>query len=283
MPTSPGIVPSPSGIHRPRKSLGQYFLTDGRIANRIVAAAEPSVVDTILEIGPGTGFLTRRLLERAGQVVAVELDATLAGELPARLGDPPNLNVRHGDARSVDIPDLVGRETPYKLVANLPYYAAAPIVRRFLETDTPPTIMVVMVQREVGEAMTAAPGKMTLISVATQFYAATSVVTQVPPRCFRPPPKVSSTVVRLDLHRKPAALVKNRESFFALVRAGFSAPRKTLRNSLAQGTAVSPAVVEAISAGVGIDPMRRPATLSIAEWAALDAGWPDQVPRNRSL
>lgn len=283
MPTFPGIATSPSGIGRPRKSLGQHFLTDGRIANRIVAAAEPTDADTILEIGPGTGFLTRRLLERAGQVVAVELDAALAGELPARLGDPPHLNVRHGDARSVEIADLVGRETPYKLVANLPYYAAAPIVRRFLETDTPPSILVVMVQREVAAAMTAAPGKMTLMSVATQFYAAASVVTHVPPRCFRPPPKVSSAVVRLDLHPKPPTPVKDRESFFALVRAGFSAPRKTLRNSLAQGTAASPAVVEAISAGVGIDPMRRPATLSIAEWAALDAAWPDQVPRNRSL
>ncbi len=283
MPTFPGIVPSPSGIHRPRKSLGQHFLTDGRVANRIVAAAEPTDGDTILEIGPGTGFLTRRLLERAGQVIAVELDATLAAELPARLDDPPNLNVRHGDARNVEIADLVGRETPYKLVANLPYYAAAPIVRRFLETDTPPSILVVMVQREVAAAMTAAPGAMTLISVATQFYAAPSVVTHVPPRCFRPPPKVSSSLVRLDVRQEPATPVNNRESFFALVRAGFRAPRKTLRNSLAQGTAAPPAVVEAISAGVGIDPMRRPATLSIAEWAALDAGWPDQVPRNRSL
>ena len=279
----PALPPAPVPSPRPRKSLGQHFLTDGRIANRIVAAAEPTDADTILEIGPGTGFLTRRLLERAGRVVAVELDATLAGELPARLGDPPNLDIRHGDARSVAIADLVGRETPYKLVANLPYYAAAPIVRRFLETDTPPTVMVVMIQREVGEAMTAAPGKMTLLSVATQFYAAASVVTHVPPRCFRPPPKVSSTVVRLDLHPKPATPVKSRESFFALVKAGFSAPRKTLRNSLAQGTAASPAVVEAVSADVGIDPMRRPATLSLAEWAALDAGWPDRTPRSRSL
>ena len=279
----PDTSNAPFARRGPRKSLGQHFLTDGRIANRIAAAAEPTDADTILEIGPGTGFLTRRLLERAGQVVAVELDATLAGALPARLGDPPNLNVRHGDARTVQIADLVGRGTPYKLVANLPYYAAAPIVRRFLETDTPPSIMVVMVQREVGEAMPAAPGKMTLMSVATQFYAATSVVTHVPPRCFRPPPTVSSTVVRLDLHPKPATSVKNRESFFSLVRAGFSAPRKTLRNSLAQGTAASPAVVEAISADVGIGPTRRPAPLSIAEWAALDAGWPDQVPRNRSL
>ena len=273
----------PLARRSPRKSLGQHFLTDGRIANRIVAAAEPTDADTILEIGPGTGFLTRRLLERASQVVAVELDATLASELPARLGDPPNLNVRHGDARSVEIADLVGGATPYKLVANLPYYAAAPIVRRFLEADTPPTTMVVMVQREVGEAMTAAPGKMTLMSVATQFYAAASVVTHVPPRCFRPPPKVSSTVVRLEVLPKPAAPVNDRDGFFALARAGFSAPRKTVRNSLSRGTGASPAIVEATLAGIGIDPQRRPATLSISEWAALDAGWPERTPRSRSL
>ena len=278
LPTPRARVP----YRRPRKSLGQHFLIDSRVINRIVAAAEPSDADVILEIGPGTGLLTRRLLGRAGRVVAVELDPILADELPARLDYPSTLNVHYGDAREFNIAEVMGRGTTYKLVANLPYYAAAPIIRRFLEADAPPSLMVVMVQREVAEAMTAAPGAMTLISVATQFYAAPAVVTQVPPRCFRPPPKVSSTVVRLDLHTKPAAPVKDRERFFALVRAGFSAPRKTLRNSLAQGTGAAPAVVEAVSANVGIDPMRRPATLSIAEWVALDAGWPEGGPRSRS-
>ena len=236
----------------------------------------------VLEIGPGTGFLTRRLLERAGQVVAVELDATLAGELSARLGNPPNLRVACGDARRVEIDELVGRGTPYKLVANLPYYAASPIVRRFLETDFPPSTMVVMVQREVAEAMTAPPGSMTLLSVATQFYAVPSVVVQVSPRSFRPPPKVSSTVVKLTVRPEPAVRAPDTEAFFSLVRAGFTAPRKTLRNSLTQGTGAPPEQVAAALNGAGIDPQRRPATLRISEWATLDAGWPADAPRRRS-
>jgi 16S rRNA (adenine1518-N6/adenine1519-N6)-dimethyltransferase len=266
---------------RPRKSLGQHFLTDSRVANRIVAAVDPSESDVVLEIGPGTGILTRRMVERAGRVIAVELDPRLADELSARLGDPHNLSVHCDDARGVDITRLVGRETPYKVAANLPYYAASPIVRRFLEAERSPEAMVVMVQREVADAMTAAPGSMSILSVATQFYAAPSVVVQVGPRSFRPPPKVSSTVVKLAVRSVPAAQVPDTAEFFALVRAGFSAPRKTLRNSLMQGTGAPADQVAATLRDVGIDPQRRPATLTIAEWAALDAGWPDDAPRRR--
>ena len=268
--------------HRARKSLGQHFLTDGRIANRILRAADPAPDDLIVEVGPGTGMLTRRLVEQAGRVVAVELDTRLADDLPGRLGYPQNLVVQHDDAREIDIASLITEPAPYKVVANLPYYAAIPIIRRFLEADTPPTTLIVMVQREVAEAMTAKPGAMTLLSVATQFYAVASVVVHVPPRCFRPPPKVSSTVVRLDVRSHPTASVTDETSFFALVRAGFAAPRKTLRNSLAQGTGNSPELVVATLAGVGIDPQRRPATLSIEEWAALHREWPDDAPRSRA-
>ena len=269
-------------VRRRRKSLGQHFLADARIANRIVAAAEPDGPDTVLEIGPGAGVLTRRLVEQAGRVVAVELDQRLGEELPERLGFPINLEVVPGDGREVDPDALVGAGTPYKVVANLPYYAAAPIVRRFLETVRPPTLMVVMVQREVADAMNASPGEFTLLSVATQFYAEPSVVAQVPARCFRPPPKVSSTVLKLAVRAEPAATVADRAAFFALVRAGFSAPRKQLRNSLMQGTGGS---AETVSAGLddaGIDGRRRPATLGICEWAALDAQWPAGAPRSRA-
>lgn len=271
-----------SARRRPRKSLGQHFLTDGRVAGRIVAAAELSPADVVLEVGPGAGILTRRLLERAGRVVAVELDQYLANGLPARLGNPANLNVSHGDARRLDPAQLVGPETSYKVVANLPYYAASPIMRRFLESGSPPSLLVVMVQREVAAAMTAAPGAMTLLSVATQFYAVPSVVAQVPPRSFRPPPKVSSTVLRLTVRPAPAVAVADAAAFFALARAGFSAPRKQLRNSLMQGTGAPAPLVADILAGAGIDGQRRPATLTIGEWATLSAGWPDDVPRQRA-
>ena len=267
---------------RPRKSLGQHFLVDSRVANRIVAAAELTVADTVVEVGPGRGILTRRLAERAGHVVALELDERLARELPSRLDAPTNLEVRHGDARHVAIEGLVETGREYKVVANLPYYAASPIVRRFLESAAPPTLMVVMVQREVGEAMTAKPGAMTLLSVATQYYADASVVVHVPPRAFRPPPRVASTVVKLMARDAPAVSVEDVERFFALVRAGFAAPRKQLRNSLAQGTGAIPAAVGATLDDAGIDETRRPATLTIAEWGDLDAVWPPDAPRSRA-
>ena len=271
----------PTPVRRRRKSLGQHFLTDTRIANRIVAAAEPDGLDTVVEIGPGAGVLTRRLVEQAGKVVAVELDQRLGEELPERLGFPGNLEVAQGDGREVDPDALVGAATAYKVVANLPYYAAAPIVRRFLETVRPPTLMVVMVQREVADAMNAKPGEFTLLSVATQFYAEPSVVAQVPARCFRPPPKVSSTVLKLAVLPEPAAAVADREAFFGLVRAGFSAPRKQLRNSLMQGTGAPAETVRAALDAAGIDGQRRPATLGIGEWAALEATWPAGVARSR--
>ncbi|MDE2788734.1 MAG: 16S rRNA (adenine(1518)-N(6)/adenine(1519)-N(6))-dimethyltransferase RsmA [Chloroflexota bacterium] len=273
------MAPTPA---RRRKSLGQHFLTDARIANRIVAAAEPDGSDVVVEIGPGAGVLTRRLVEQAGRVVAVELDQRLADELPGRLGFPTNLEVSRGDGREVDVDDLVGADTPYKVVANLPYYAAAPIVRRFLETVRPPTVLVVMVQREVADAMNAKEGEFTLLSVATQFYAEPSVVAQVPARCFRPPPKVSSTVLKLAVRPEPAVRVDDAQGFFALVRAGFSAPRKQLRNSLMQGTGVPAETVAAALDAAGVDGQRRPATLGIAEWAALDAKWPVGSPRSRA-
>lgn len=278
----PKTVAASIPSRRRRKSLGQHFLTDTRIANRIVAAAEPDGPEVVLEIGPGAGVLTRRLVEQVGRVVAVELDQRLAEELPGRLGFPSTLEVTQGDGREVDIDGLIGSGTPYKVVANLPYYAAAPIVRRFLETIRPPTLMVVMVQREVADAMNAKPGEFTLLSVATQFYAEPSVVVQVPARSFRPPPKVSSTVLKLAVRSEPAALVVDTRDFFALVRAGFSAPRKQLRNSVAQGTGAPAETVAAALDAAEIDPQRRPATLGIAEWAALDAKWPADVPRSRN-
>ena len=268
-------------VHRKRKSLGQHFLADARIANRIVSAAQPAADDTVLEIGPGAGILTRRLVQQAGRVIAVELDAALAAQLPQRLDYPANLSVINADARTLDIAAAVNNASAYKLVANLPYYAATPIVRRFLEAELPPSRLVVMVQREVADAMCAVPGAMSLLSVATQFYAVASAVAQVPPRAFRPPPKVSSTAVKLLVRAAPAVAVPDRDDFFALVRAGFAAPRKQLRNSLLQGSGSTPDAVAAALDAAGLDGQRRPATLSLSEWAALNAAWPADAPRRR--
>ena len=261
---------------RPRKSLGQHFLADSRVVSRIVEAADLSPSDTVVEIGPGRGVLTRRLVQQAGRVVAVELDSRLCEELPGRLDFPANLRCVMADAREADLPALAapspdGTPGPYKVIGNLPYYAANPIVRRVLESSLPPSLALVMVQREVADSMTAAPGNMTLLSVATQCYAEARLVCSVPPSAFRPPPKVRSAVVRLDVRQCPVVAPAEREAFFEVVRAGFSAPRKQLHNSLSHGLGVEPRAGAAILERAGIDGKRRPATLSLEEWVSVAA------------
>ena len=272
-PRSNGLVPLPRSGPRPRKSLGQHFLADGRILDRIVAAADLTRDTVVLEVGPGRGVLTRRLVRSAGSVVAVEMDGALAKELPYRLEFPPNLTVVHADARTVDFASLVDADSSYRVVANLPYYAASPIIRRFLESDTKPESMVVMVQREVAQSMVAQPGRMGILSVAIQFYAVPRLVCNVPSRAFRPAPKVASSVVRLDVRTSPAFKVGSPDSFFEVVRAGFAAPRKQLRNSLSQGLGILAADAGKILEDIGLDGRRRPETLTLEEWGTVYRRW----------
>jgi 16S rRNA (adenine1518-N6/adenine1519-N6)-dimethyltransferase len=159
------------------------------------------------------------------------------------------------------------------VVANLPYYAANPIIRRFLESQPRPKLLVVMVQKEVARAMLAKPGEMSLLSVATQYYAEPVLVCNVPPRSFRPPPKVTSSVVRLVPRPRPAVDVSDERAFFNLVRAGFAAPRKQLRNSLGQGLGIPPAQVGQILADLALDGSRRAETLTLDEWALIFGVW----------
>ena len=241
--------------------------------NRIVATAEVGPQDLVLEVGPGPGALTRRLVECGAHVVAIELDPRLCAELPARLGNPPNLTMVEGDARKFDIESLVGPQTLYKVASNLPFYAANPIIRRFLEAKVQPRLMVVTVQMEVAQGMTAMPGQMGFLSVAVQYYATANLVCAVPPQAFRPPPKVTSAVVRLEIRDAPPVVVADREAFFALVRAGFSSPRKQLRNSLAHGLGLPTSSVGQLLTSLDLDGTRRPATLSLDEWALVYGAW----------
>ena len=245
---------------------------------RIVEAADISPDDTVLEVGPGRGSLTGELVERAGRVVAVEIDEALADRLAESFADRSSFTVVTADARDVDIASLVETDAPYKVVANLPYYAASPIIRRFLEADRKPDLMVVMVQREVAEEMVAPPGRMRLLSVATQLYGAPRIVCSVPPRAFRPAPKVSSSVVRIDVYGRPAVEFDSADSFFRLVRAGFSSPRKQIHNSLRQGLDGSPDAAQAMLERAGINATRRPQTLSLAEWGELYAAYRHVAP-----
>ncbi len=256
-----------------KKSLGQHLLADRRYLSRISGAADLSTDDVVVEVGPGLGVLTRHLAERAGRVVAIELDDTLAVRLKRELADHTNVEVLHDDARSVDLRAILAERTHYKVVANLPYYAALPILRRFLEAERRPELMSVMVQREVARKIAAAPGAMGLVSVAVQLYGRPRVVSHVPPRAFRPPPKVVSSILRIEVYPEPVLELDSVERFFDLVRAGFSARRKQLRNCLRDGLSLGPGEAEAMLLEAGIEPARRAQTVSMEEWGTLYRAW----------
>ena len=226
--------------------------------------------DTVLEVGPGLGAVTVRLVQSAKYVVAIEIDPRLAASLPGRLGNPPNLKVINADARDVELTNVLEENASYKLVANLPYYAANPILRRFLETDRHrPSLMVVMVQREVARSMVAEDGRMSLLAVGIQLYGIPSIICDVPPEAFYPPPKVTSTVVRVEPRRRMAIEVENTEGFFNVVRAGFFAPRKQIRNSLGLGLSMSTEQAGHLLESAKLDPKLRPENLSLEEWGRL--------------
>ncbi|MBI4505026.1 MAG: ribosomal RNA small subunit methyltransferase A [Chloroflexi bacterium] len=250
-----------------RRGLGQHFLTSLGPVRRAIAAAELGPDDTVLEVGPGLGILTQALLPVVRRIVAVELDRALAERLAAWRAQAPQLEVIHGDILALDLCQLFSHRG-YKVVANLPYNVAAPTLRHLLESPCQPSRLVVMLQQEMAERIVAAPGALSILGVGVQLYAAPRIVAKVPPGAFYPPPKVMSAIVRLDVRPQPALPVPAR-TFFALVRAGFSLPRKQLRNSLAAGLAREPRAVAEALAAAGIDSRRRPQTLSLPEWGEL--------------
>ena len=258
---------------KPKKSLGQNFLVDSRVAKKIISAADISSDDTVLEIGPGRGALTRHLAETCKRLVAIELDSELVSELQARFSNNPGVEIIHGDARDVSVDQFINAGERYKLLANLPYYAANRIVRRFLTAERKPSILVFMVQREVARTMAAQPGDMGLLSVMIQLYGSVKVAFTVPPRAFRPAPKITSAVVRIDVYDQPALDLISDEDFFDLVIAGFSAPRKQIKNSLRNGLKVTSEIAGVMLEAAGIDPKRRPETLSVAEWGDVYNQW----------
>ena len=261
---------------RPRKSLGQHFLTDRRVLQRILAAASLSPADTVIEVGAGKGVLTQALASAAGRVIAVEIDEGLCAHLRRRLETHPNVEPICGDILSLPPDELLAHaqaSPPYVVVANLPYYIASAVLRHFLESSRPPSKMIVMVQAEVAQSIAAPPGRMSLLSVGVQFYAQARVLFYVPPRAFQPPPKVRSAVIRLDVRPEPAVAVDDRQAFFQLVQAGFAAPRKQLRNALALGLSIEPSAAQRLLDAADIDPTRRAQTLSLDEWGCLYRAW----------
>ncbi len=254
----------------PPRRLGQHFLVDDEVVDRIVNAAGIDCGEVVVEIGPGRGALTEGLLRQAERLVLIELDRNLAAGLERRYGSFDGVSVLNEDARHVDIgdiPGILGR--PYAVVGNLPYYAASPIIRNFIEAENPPDRMVTMVQREIAEKMCAPAGRKSLLSVAVQLYADVDMLFDVAPGSFRPPPKVTSTVIELQPLGRTRVPLESVDGYFEIVKAGFSQPRKQLRNSLSNGLGLAAASLDDLWERADIDPARRPATLSLDEWATL--------------
>ena len=201
------------------------------------------------------------------------MDADLARALRAKLADRPNAAVLTGDALAFDPRPHFAEGRPYKIVANLPYYAATPIIRRFIAAVPRPSSLTVMVQREVAESAAAAPGRMTFLTVAVRLYAEARVLFSVPPRAFRPAPKVASAVVRIEPRAAPSVPDSAAADFLAFAAAGFRAPRKRIRNSLRHGLNAPAAEIDAILESARIDGARRPADLDMPEWTTLHAAW----------
>jgi len=261
-----------TGRVRARKSLGQHWLTDGTALRRIAEAGTPAPGDTILEIGAGTGLLTELLARHGERVVAVEVDERLAGRLGGKYSGSDVVSVVNADVLAVEPEELLARgggRLPYVVVGNLPYFIGTAIVRRFLEARAPPKWLVVTLQAEVAESMAAVAGRMTALGVMTQILATVRIVLRLPPSAFTPAPKVRSAVVRLDVRDLAEVEVDDREAFFALVRAGFAAPRKKLRNSLAVGLAIGATEAEGVLTLASVDGERRPAELELMEWRSL--------------
>jgi 16S rRNA (adenine1518-N6/adenine1519-N6)-dimethyltransferase len=259
---------------RPKKSLGQNFLTDERALARIVAAADIDSEDTVLEIGPGVGSLTRHLAQAARRVIAIEIDHQLIPVLQQVLADHSHVEVLQGDFLDMHPAHLVPPITPpasLKVVANIPYYITAPILRRLLESEPRPSLAVLTVQREVAERICAEPGDMSLLAVSVQFYGRPRIVAHIPAGAFYPPPEVDSAVVRIDLFESPAVEVASVDRFFRIVQAGFRQKRKQLKNARAGGLALPAAQAAAALRAAEVDPSRRAETLSLEEWARVDA------------
>jgi 16S rRNA (adenine1518-N6/adenine1519-N6)-dimethyltransferase len=255
---------------RARKGLGQHFLVDSSYLKTISAKAELSKGDTVIEVGPGLGVLTEVLLEEAGHVIAVEVDAALTNALTRALSESPNLILVNADILKTTPEQLLDAGvTSYKVVANLPYNIASPVLRRFLEARFKPSLIVVMVQREVAKNMMAKAPDMNLLAIGVQLYGRPKIVRKVPPDAFYPRPKVESAIVRIDVYNEPSVEVGDIETFFRIARAGFGNKRKQLRNSLAHGLDISPKAVEELLHKAGISHQRRAQTITLDEWAIM--------------
>ena len=252
-----------------RKSLGQHFLIDAAVLEKIIAAAELTLDDTVIEVGPGLGVLTRELAGRAGKVVAVELDEGLAAALKEEMTSLGNVTVVNEDILKAGTASLLAGRTDYKVVANLPYYITAAVLRHFLSVQPRPRLMVLMLQKEVAEAIATSGGNSGLLANSVRFYGWPSIVAVVPAASFYPAPQVDSAVIKIDVYPRAAIEVSSEGDFFKFLKAAFSTRRKQLPNALSRGLGVAKDKVLAWLEAAAIEPQRRAESLSLEEWERL--------------
>ena len=256
----------------PRKKWGQHFLTDKNILKKVIKTAEIGKEDVVLEVGPGLGEMTQVLAQEAKKVIAVEIDARLVEVLRNKLADTPNVEILQGDILKFDVRKHLGSEKrPVKVVANLPYQISTPLLFHFINSKDLFSALILMLQREVAERMVAPPGKKAYgpLSVLVQSVADISICFIVKPSAFFPPPEVESAVIRLSWKERPMIAPEQEEGFRAVVKGCLGYRRKTLANALKHSDLLLPEDLEKRLEEIGIDPRRRPETLSVQEFVAL--------------
>jgi 16S rRNA (adenine1518-N6/adenine1519-N6)-dimethyltransferase len=274
--------------------LGQNFLKDMEVVKKIIASANLSTDDFVIDIGPGEGVLTAALAERAGKVLAIELDDKLIAPLKKRFSADKNIEIIHGDILKINLSGLIKNQKlqtkNYKVIANIPYYITSKIIRQFLEAEIPPKEMILMVQKEVAERIVALPreipavgrdakrilrgrpGQMSILAVSVQYYADAEILFAVGKESFSPVPEVDSAVIRIShIVERGSPDTEEATQFFRTVKAGFSAKRKTLANNLSNGLHMDKSTAEAAIKKIGLKPNVRAQEISIEHWKNLAA------------
>ena len=271
---------------KPKKSLGQNFLRDKSVLEKIIQAAALKADDFVIEVGPGEGALTEELVKHANKVICIEKDDILAGNLARNfqfsLGNFESISndlilnfknktaIISGDILEINLPKLIEKNNfqNYKVIANIPYYITSPIIQLFLETKYPPAVMILMVQKEVAERICAGPGQMSILAVAVQYYAHAELLFSVDRKSFWPAPEVDSAVIRIT-HNSKLITPDERKNFFKIVRAGFSAKRKTLANNLANSFQLEKSIMEELLKKANLAPNVRAQELSVENWKKI--------------
>ena len=262
---------------RPDKGLGQNFLSDPAILEKICASAGITDQDLVLEIGAGLGHLTSHLAGYARQVIAVELDHRLIPALEETIQPFGNVQVIQGDILELDTVQLTGKDE-FLVVANIPYYITSRIIRNLLETEHKPHRIILTIQHEVAQRICARTGRLSLLALSILMYGDPNLEMRVPAGAFFPVPKVDSAVINIDIHPEPLLSYPLRDKFFKLIKAGFLHKRKTLRNSLSKGLGWSPVQAAELLTSASIDPQRRAETLSLEEWLEVTQAYDKILP-----